>query len=319
MPNRNIKIGNTGDDVKDAQGRLAHLGFLVDAGVDGKFGPQTARAVIAFQHANKLPEDGMFSPEMWRLLTDATPTSTVPDKGTAGPAAEDHPSVVSPDGWWSGATRVPAFAGRVGPAIRPRTIVVHTTDTLEGSTSAIVRSWSTTAGKGDCAHFIIARDGVVTQMVPIYRNGNHAGGPIHGNYKSKGALVHPNVWAVGIEIEAGGRLRKKTAQGWIHPDTKKVLSDDVVSVDAKGIGWHKVTDAQLAALETVLSAVEGELSGLDPDTTIVPDGTYKENGVDYFAEGTTKIAGHVTLDPVNKTDPGPFVMAWLAQRAKSHA
>ena len=323
MGNRAIRIGNTGDDVKDAQARLAHLGLLADEGVDGKFGPQTVRAVIAFQRANTLAEDGVVGPGTWAALIQQAPVATLPDKGTAGPALEDYPNVFSPDGWWSGAKMVLANPSRMGGAIRPYAVVVHTTDTLPGTTPAIVRSWSTTPGKRDCANFIIARDGAIIQMVSIYRNANHAGGTIHGNWVGAGGKVyHPNTIATGIEIEAAGRLGKRESAGWVHPDSKRVLPDSEVEVDAKGIGWHKVTPEQYASLGRLLDALEPELLPLDPLMTARPDGGYKENGVAYFAPVTDRppvIVGHVTLDPVNKTDPGPAVMAWLADRHRTRS
>lgn len=41
-----------------------------------------------------------------------------------------------------------------------------------------------------------------------------------------------------------------------------------------------------------------------------PNGDYKANGVPW-AKMEGAIVGHATLDPTNKTDPGPFVTAWL--------
>lgn len=50
-----------GDDVSELQARLARLGF--DTGrVDGIFGPQTARAVVAFQSDSGLVVDGICGP-----------------------------------------------------------------------------------------------------------------------------------------------------------------------------------------------------------------------------------------------------------------
>lgn len=317
MGNRILKIGNTGDDVRDAQSRLAHLKFLEDKLVTGVFGVETVRAVIAFQAANFLNQDGVVGPASWSALIDQSGDASIPDWGTAGPAREDHPAVISTAGQYSGAVFVQAHANRTGPAIQPCAIVVHTTDTLEGSTGAIVRSWSTTPGNGACAHFIVDRAGVVTQMVSVYRNGNHAGGPIHGNWKTPaGKLVHPNVWAIGIELEAGGRLGKRTPAGFVHPDTKRVIPDANVVTDGHGIGWHVVTEAQLVALDTLMDALLGVFVTSMPVGTIVePDGTYKANGVDYYASSpTNNIVGHVTLDPVNKTDPGPQVMQHLRKR-----
>jgi peptidoglycan hydrolase-like protein with peptidoglycan-binding domain len=51
-----------GDDVAAVQQRLLDLGYSQVGVVDGIFGPQTERAVIAFQQANDLDADGIVGP-----------------------------------------------------------------------------------------------------------------------------------------------------------------------------------------------------------------------------------------------------------------
>lgn len=200
-------------------------------------------------------------------------------------------------------------------------MVVHTTDMAPGTFNALVKAWQSKPGAGNAAHFLIGRneaDGVV-QFAPITRNANHAGGsPSHGWWKYKtpagGKLVHPNTVAVGIEIDNAGKLRRVAKSGgrydWYYRDGEKFvfIPEDEVSVDERGQGWHTVTAYQRDALAQLLRDLHQCLM-IGPEL-IVPNGDYKQNGCPW-AEMTGRIVGHATLDPNRKTDPGPFVTAWL--------
>lgn len=272
------------------------------------------------------------------------------ESADAGPADDEHPLVpvlklvqsaaglVQPgrdpqllwpptDAWehgfWVHATKVPAHPGRVGPSIVPQTVVVHTTDCMPGSMSTIVRSWATAPGEGNGAHFIIGRDekaGVV-QLVPVTRNGNHAGGrPKHGWYKMpSGALIHPNTCSVGIELDCAGKLRWRPAYAAaIHPDTGREIPMSDVYVDKLGYPWHVCTDWQLRTLCQLLTSLRQVLHPTPPGLTVQPDGEYVANGVAWAASPTWSpvIVGHATLDPVNKTDPGPQVLDYIRENLK---
>ena len=56
---KRIEEGNTGANVKKLQQQLIQLGFLPAGADDGKFGPQTKRALERFQRANGLVVDGI--------------------------------------------------------------------------------------------------------------------------------------------------------------------------------------------------------------------------------------------------------------------
>jgi predicted chitinase len=58
-----LRQSNTGPNVRALQQRLSDLGYSL--GVDGNFGPGTARAVIAFQQKNNLGSDGVVGPKTW--------------------------------------------------------------------------------------------------------------------------------------------------------------------------------------------------------------------------------------------------------------
>lgn len=238
----------------------------------------------------------------------------------AGNAASQpawNPSARWSNGWYTPATRCPAHVGRIGATITPRAIVVHTTDTMPGGFSAIVKSWTSKPGAGNAAHFMIGRteaDGIV-QFAPVTKNANHAGGTPCGKFKTPdGKLHHPNSTTVGIELDAGGGL-KKDGVGWFHPDTKRRVDASNVYVDTRGRGWHIVTPYQRDQLNRLVADLQHTLKPFEGGTKVIPTGNYKENVVpwaDSFGYIYSRnCVGHVTLDPVRKTDPGPQVISWL--------
>jgi peptidoglycan hydrolase-like protein with peptidoglycan-binding domain len=58
-----LAIGSSGTPVVELQQRLNDAGANPPLAVDGKFGPGTQRAVIAFQRANGLQPDGVVGPK----------------------------------------------------------------------------------------------------------------------------------------------------------------------------------------------------------------------------------------------------------------
>ena len=56
-----------GEDVRWAQERLNELGYNCGT-PDGIFGPNTDKAVKAFQRANGLSQDGDIGPKTWAKL-----------------------------------------------------------------------------------------------------------------------------------------------------------------------------------------------------------------------------------------------------------
>lgn len=92
-----LKVGSSGSKVSNMQQRLKELGFDPN-GVDGKFGPGTHAALIAFQKANGLEPDGKAGPATLAALnlngtggtaagsTSAGGTTNAPDTPTAGPS-----------------------------------------------------------------------------------------------------------------------------------------------------------------------------------------------------------------------------------------
>ena len=217
------------------------------------------------------------------------------------------PSPIWEAGWWVRATRRPAHPGRVGGIIVPKAVVVHTTDMHPDQFGGLVKAWTERKGAGNCAHFLIGRtaDKGVIQFMPIVRNGNHAGGSNgHGWFKSASGRMHPNAISVGIELEAAGKL-KWNGTRWIHPDTGKAIPFDEVFRLGKQ-GFQTITPYQVEQLKDLVLALKACLLPLPAGTEVVPFGSYAENGVASWARAASPVVvGHVTLDPTNKTDPGP--------------
>ncbi|HSG78830.1 MAG TPA: peptidoglycan-binding protein [Acidimicrobiia bacterium] len=66
-----IRIGDSGDAVRDIQERLAALGFSSAPDEPGEFGTATEAAVRAFQDSRRIACDGLIGRETWRTLVDA--------------------------------------------------------------------------------------------------------------------------------------------------------------------------------------------------------------------------------------------------------
>lgn len=67
-----LRMGDKGEDVKDLQESLAKLGYAPGF-ADGVFGPQTRRAVAAFQVDHSLGADGIVGKKTWAALREAKP------------------------------------------------------------------------------------------------------------------------------------------------------------------------------------------------------------------------------------------------------
>ena len=90
-PERTLKKGSSGTDVKSVQWRLKLLGYYTGS-VDGKYGTNTVKAVKNFQKAKGLKADGICGTKTYDKLypvttvtEDATPTATQMPDATATP------------------------------------------------------------------------------------------------------------------------------------------------------------------------------------------------------------------------------------------
>lgn len=68
---RLYRRSDSGDAVRDIQGRLLSLGYSTEVDAGGEFGEGTEAAVRAFQSDRGLTSDGEVGPETWRVLYEA--------------------------------------------------------------------------------------------------------------------------------------------------------------------------------------------------------------------------------------------------------
>ncbi|WP_028610974.1 spore cortex-lytic enzyme [Paenibacillus harenae] len=85
--NATLKVGSSGQDVYELQGRLKHLGFF-NGPIDGQFGQETKNAVTWFQWKFGLKSDGVVGAKTKLKLWEATkawkPTAPVKQKPASG-------------------------------------------------------------------------------------------------------------------------------------------------------------------------------------------------------------------------------------------
>ena len=92
-----LKKGSSGEAVRQLQEMLLRVGMLLPRyGADGKYGNETAAAVLTFQAGHGLPETGECDAATWRALAQAC----APDEGADGqtPSQPETPSQAPENG-----------------------------------------------------------------------------------------------------------------------------------------------------------------------------------------------------------------------------
>jgi N-acetylmuramoyl-L-alanine amidase len=97
-----------------------------------------------------------------------------------------------------------AFGGALA---NPTLIVLH--DTANRAQPGETVRWFSSAACKTSAHFVVERDGSITQMVECSRKAFHAG---QSNFNGRGFC---NGFAIGIEIDNPGKL-DKNGRAWFH-------------------------------------------------------------------------------------------------------
>ena len=80
-PSDSVRLGDKGPGVEEIQTALVAHGFKVV--VDGDFGPQTDKAVKAFQKQSGIAQDGIVGPITWSKL-QASPSATTTSVAGSG-------------------------------------------------------------------------------------------------------------------------------------------------------------------------------------------------------------------------------------------
>jgi N-acetylmuramoyl-L-alanine amidase len=172
---------------------------------------------------------------------------------------------------------VPAPKSNVGGRIRPRIVVIHDT---AGTTAAGAVSWFQNPRSKVSAHFVVERDGTVTQMVACDIAGHHAG---KSSYRG---TPNCNTFSVGIEIVSPGMLYADgpvCRSRWIAGKTWPL--SECAEVDSKPHGgrawWHHYTPKQVQAVEGLIRALAIAYPSI------------------------VDVVGHYEISPRRKVDPGP--------------
>jgi len=162
-----------------------------------------------------------------------------------------------------------------GGRIEPTLIVLH--DTADRLRPDDTISWFKDPKSKVSAHFVVARDGSVTQMVPCDRAAWHAG---KSSWKGRSGC---NNFAIGIEIDNPGKLTRVGDHAVAWFGEKFPLTQCVeMTTPAHGRGWWlRYTEAQL---ETVRELIQALLAAYP---TI------------------TDVAAHWEISPGRKVDTGP--------------
>jgi N-acetylmuramoyl-L-alanine amidase len=131
-----------------------------------------------------------------------------------------------------------AFGGRMHPTV----IVCH--DTADRPKPNDTVSWFANKRCRVSAHFVVERDGSVTQMVPCDRKAYHAG---KSSFKGRSSC---NNFAIGIEIDKNGR-------GWFHKNNEPGIEGiEYAAAKAHGGGyWLPYTQEQIATVTQLCRAL----------------------------------------------------------------
>lgn len=157
-------------------------------------------------------------------------------------------------------------------------LVLHYTAGYSGKSSV---GWLTNPAAKASAHFVVDRDGSITQLVSLKDRAWHAGGAT-----SRWRGMGPNPISWGIEIANLGPLKAESGRLW---DAYGKRYDGPTYVDSTGRHWEPYPEPQIVAVAKLVA----ELVALEPKL-LVNDGP-----------GLPRICGHQDVDPSRKLDPGP--------------
>lgn len=162
-------------------------------------------------------------------------------------------------------------ASGMGDEIRPRLIVIH--ETAGRLTKHSTVDYFKSKGCQVSAHFVIERDGEITQMVPCNRKAFHAG------ISEWQGRKYCNTFSIGVELVGPGKL-DETGRAWFG----EVFPDAIdKATEAHGNGkWLPFTSEQIEACRQLVLAI----------VAAYPD--------------CNDVAGHFEVSPKRKVDPNPL-------------
>ncbi|MBY6091057.1 N-acetylmuramoyl-L-alanine amidase [Maritimibacter alkaliphilus] len=152
----------------------------------------------------------------------------------------------------------------MGGEITPTIVVLHDTASplQPGNAAAYLADNQAKVS----VHFVVERDGTITQQVPVNRRANHAG---QSSFNGRSGC---NGFSIGIEIVNPGRMTRAgagKAKGW-WGETFSIedMGVEEITTAEHGHGlWMGYPQAQLAAVFGLLGALFAEVTTLSDITT----------------------------------------------------
>ena len=136
-----------------------------------------------------------------------------------------------------------------GEMTSPKYAVIHDTAGQLKKFSSV--DWFASKQCTTSAHFVVERDGTITQMVPLNRKAFHAGA---SKWKGQSGL---NSCSIGIEIVNPGKM-DENGKAWFGPCCKP-QEIEFKSTPEHGNGWWlPYTDAQVAAVKLLCTLIVEE-------------------------------------------------------------
>lgn len=170
-------------------------------------------------------------------------------------------------------------ARSIGNALdRVRAIVIHDTAGRLDKFSSV--RWFQDPKCKVSAHFVIERDGTVTQCVPVNRRALHAG-ESSWTFETGDTVRYLNSCSIGIEIVSPG-VMDQTGKAWFGPAAAfDEITHRATSDHGQGF-WMPYTEAQISAVILLCTLLVEEY----PDCN--------------------EILGHWQISPGRKVDPNPL-------------
>jgi N-acetylmuramoyl-L-alanine amidase len=156
-------------------------------------------------------------------------------------------------------------AHHVGGEITPSIVILHdTAGRLEAGNSAAYLA-SNNTGKVS-VHFVVERDGSITQLVPTNRRANHAG---QSSFQGREWC---NGFSIGIEIVNPGKMTGSaySARAWwgeVFSDGSGAELEEIETAEHGEGVWMAYTEAQIDALVALLEVLFRDIPTLTDITT----------------------------------------------------